>query len=381
VKKIFYISIGFLVLVLIFLGAYNFAFKHNVNDPVAVPEQKQAVQEAEQAVVPQIDRFENPINEDIRGVVTGSDNKMYYYSLDDRSLKRATVDGKDKEVLLSDLPGVPEQVLWSPQRGRALLQLKLSDGRILWHYADLSTRTLVPLKGEMTRIVWNNLGDKILYQYIDTATGTKSLNIANPDGSEWKKLTDLGMQESFIAPVPQSAEVSFWGRPNALEVTAIETVNLTGDGRKTLLSGKFGADYLWSPDGSRVLVSTSGEKGGHGLTLGVMNANGGQFRDLSIPTLVSKVVWSSDGRTIYYALPGSLPDTAVLPNDYFSQSLPAKDTFWKMDIDTENSKKERLVELKDVNQAFDSTGLFLSPDEKVLFFTDRQKNRLYRIDF
>jgi Tol biopolymer transport system component len=379
-KKVFYISLGFLVLVLIFLGAYNFAFKHNVNNPVAEPEQKQALEEAaKEESVPVVERFESPINEDVSGAVTGPDGKLYYYSLDDKALKRSTLEGKDKEVLLSDLPGTPIQILWSPKRGRVLLQLKLSDGRTLWHSTDLATKTLVPLRAEMSRLVWNNLGDKILYQYTDPTTGVRSLNMADPDGSAWKKLTDLGTKDSFIAVVPQSASVSFWGKPNALETASFETVGLTsGEGRKTLLSGKFGSDYLWSPAGNRALVSASNEKGGHALTLGVINANGGQLQDLFIPTLVSKIVWSQDGRTIYYALPGSLPETAVLPNDYFAQSLPAKDSFWKMDI--ESGKRTRLVELKDVTKSFDSEGLFLSQDEGVLFFTDRQTHRLYRID-
>lgn len=378
-KKIFYISLAFLVLTLIFLGAYNFAFKNNVNDPVAVPEQKQAAEAAvKEESVPKVERFENPVNEDIAGAVAGPDGKLYYYSFDDRAFKRSTLEGKDKETLLSDLPGVPAQIAWSPKRGRVLVQLKLSDGRMLWHYADLSTKTLVPLRAEMSRLAWNNLGDRIFYQFTDPS-GARSLNVSDPDGAAWKKLADLGGKDSFMAVVPQSTMVSFWGKPNALEAAAFETVSMTnGEGRKTLLSGRFGGDYLWSPDGNRVLVSASNEKGGHALTLGVMNANGGQFQDLSIPTMVSKVVWSEDNRTIYYALPGSLPETAVLPNDYFSQSLPSKDSFWRMDV--ESGKRTRLVELSDVTKSFDSTGLFLAPGEETLFFTDRQTKRLYRID-
>lgn len=40
-KKIFYFSFGFFVLVLIFWGAYNFAFKNNVNSPIADPSKKE----------------------------------------------------------------------------------------------------------------------------------------------------------------------------------------------------------------------------------------------------------------------------------------------------------------------------------------------------
>ena len=109
-----------------------------------------------------------------------------------------------------------------------------------------------------------------------------------------------------------------------------------------------------------------------------MNGNGGEFQSLSLPTFVSKAAWSKDSRTIYYALPGGLPDSATLPNDYFDKPLITKDTFWKMDVGT--GKKTRLTDLKDVAQSFDSSDLFMSPKEDILFFTDRTTHRLYRID-
>ncbi len=376
-KRIFYTSLGLLVLVLIFLGAYNVAFRHNVNSPVAAPEEKQAAEMIIEDVIPEVGRFENPVNEDVIGAVSGPDDKLYYYSLDDHSIKRATFDGKDKEVLMSDMPGTPDQVIWSPKRARALLHIRQLDGAFVWHYADLATRSLVALKPGVARVAWNNLGDKIFYQYVESVTAAKSLNMSNPDGSDWKKLSKLE-KDSFIASVPQSSLVSFWNKPNAFDQTFLETSGISGDARKALFTSNFGADYLWSPDGEHVLVSASSEKGGHSLTLGIMNRNGGQFRDLFLPTLVSKVVWSADNRTIYYALPGSLPETAVLPNDYFGKLLPTKDTFWKMDIET--GRKTRLVDLADVTASFDSADLFLGRDERELFFTDRQTHRLYRVD-
>ena len=376
-KKIFYFSIGLLILVLIFLAAYNFAFKNNVNDPVADPKEKNAVQEMKAAATPgMVGSIQNPINEALLGAAVSDDGTLYYYSLDEKTLKKASMEGKDKSVLLSDLPGQPVRVIWSPKKDRTLLLLKQSNGQNLWHYADLTTKTLVPLKPEMARLAWNNLGDKIFYQY--TATNNeRTLNIANPDGSAWKKLASLS-QDSFISPVPQSTAVSFWNRPSALEKTSFETIGLSGESRRVLLSEKFGADYLWSPNGEKVLVGVSNEKGGQNILLNMMNGNGGEFQSLSLPTFVSKAAWSKDSRTIYYALPGGLPDSATLPNDYFDKPLITKDTFWKMDVGT--GKKTRLTDLKDVAQSFDSSDLFMSPKEDILFFTDRVTHRLYRID-
>lgn len=377
-KKVFYFSLGFLFLALIFLVAYNFVFKHNVNSPTVDQGKKITKIEAPADIPPIATNIVASVNEDIMGAVVSPDGFLYYYSLDERALKKASLEGKDKSVLLSDLPGTPVRILWSPKRDRVLLYLKQTNGQDLWHFADLVTKTLVPLKGEISRIAWNNLGDKIFYQYTDPQTGKRTLNIANPDATDWKKLTDL-QYDTFIAPVPQSSNVSFWNRSNAFEKTYFESVSSMGENRHMLLSEKFGADYLWSPSGERALVSTSVEKGGKDMLLNIMNGSGGEFQSIAIPTLVSKITWSKDSKTIYYALPGSLPENVVLPNDYFDKPIYTKDTFWKMD--TLTGKKSRLSDLKEVTQNFDSSDLFLSPNEDSLFFTDRSTKRLYRIEF
>ena len=307
----------------------------------------------------------------------GGDEKVYYYSFDDKALKKATLEGKDKSVLLSNLPGEPSRIVWSPKRDKALLSIKL-DGRNIWHTADLQTKSLVALKPEVTRVAWTNLGDKIFYLYTDPKNSERSLNIANPDGSSWKELAKLGARDAYLSAVPQSSSVSFWSRPNALEKTVLESVSSDGTGRKTLFGDGYGSDYLWSPDGEKIVMSGSSEKGGNTLSVSLLNKNGGEARSLALPTLVSKIVWSRDSAFLYYALPGGLPENATLPNDYFEKSLATKDTFWKMDIET--GKKTRLLEPKDVAQSFDSTDLFLSSEEDALFFTDRQSGRLHRID-
>jgi len=377
-KKVFYFSLGFLFLVLIFLVAYNFVFKNNVNDPAVNSNEKKITKEEKIIETTPVSVSILPsLSESLSDASVSSDGFLYYYSLDDQSLKRATLEGKEKAVLLSNLPGTPNRIIWSLKKDKVLLSLKQSTGENIWHLVDLVTKTLTPLKAEISRIAWNNLGDKIFYQYTDFVTGKRTLNVARPDGTEWKKLADLSW-DTFIAPIPQGANISFWSRPNAFEKTSFESISITGEGRKTLLSERFGVDYLWSPNGEKVLVSTSSEKGGKEILLSVMNANGGQLQSLAIPTFISKVTWSKDNKTIYFALPGSIPENSVLPNDYFDKPIHTKDTFWKMDITT--GKKSRLAELKEVVQNFDSSNLFLSPDEDVLFFTDRTTKRLYRIE-
>jgi Tol biopolymer transport system component len=152
---------------------------------------------------------------------------------------------------------------------------------------------------------------------------------------------------------------------------------MSGGETKLILSGKYGADYLWSPDGSQVLVSATTDSKNNKMTLGIVNSNG-EYRSLNIPTFVSKCVWSKDGKTIFYALPGEIPDSAILPNDYQDKKFFTDDTFWKMD--TATGKSERTINVSDIQGNHDSEDLFLSSDENMLFFINRIDGKLCRID-
>ncbi|MFZ1654451.1 MAG: hypothetical protein WBO92_04450 [Candidatus Moraniibacteriota bacterium] len=377
-KKLFIISGSFFLLVLVFLVVYNFAFKHNTSDPVADPVKKEAVEkkrEAEAETVTRSVAFQQIIPESVLQPVAG-ENSLFYYSARDQALKEASLDGKDPAVRLGQLPGAPTRIVWSPNRTKAMLLIKGSDGD-LWYYADLRNQITTPLKREMSRLTWTSLGDRIYYQFTDPVSGLRSLNISQPDGSNWKKLTDLGTEDHFLSAIPQSSVVAVWPKTDGNRESALEVININGENRHTILAGRFGADFLWSPDGQRILVQSVTERGGHTLALGLVDASGSGYRNLLSPTLVSKVAWSKDHETFYYALPGAFPAEAVLPNDYFAKPLYSTDTFWKMNIRT--GKKERLVPLDEMTEAFDATDLFLAPTETDLYFTDRVSGKLYRI--
>lgn len=376
-RKIFFISLGLFALALIFLGAYNFAFRKNINDPSVGTERTAGEDEGIEGgqSVPLSTSVANPVNEKVLGSAVGPDGNLYYYSADEGALKRASFEGKDKAVLLSDLPGPASRVLWAPKRDRALLQLQLPEGG-RWHLADIRTKSLVELKPGIVNASWNHLGDKIFYIY-KSGDGAQSLNIADPDGANWKEIGRLGSGTFFLAPIPQSNAVSLWNRPNASERTRFETINSDG-GRRNLFTAQFGSDYLWDPTGKRVAISSSSGENGSGLNVSVMNADGSELRSLALPTLASKLAWSRDGGTLYYALPTALPEGSVLPNDYFAKSLSSQDTFWKLDIST--NQKTRLLSPEAIGTGFDSIDLTLSAKEDALFFTDRISGKLYRID-
>lgn len=377
-KKVFWISLSFFLFTLLFLGVYQFAFKHNASDPVADPKKKAelAAKQNTEPVTTQSLAFETFLNEPILFPGLARDG-MYYYSVRDKSLKRSNYPGDETTVVFHPLSGTLKRLLWSPVFIGALALIDRGQGG-LWYFLDLRNQSEVPLKPEMSRLAWNTLGDAIYYQFTDPKTGMRSLNQSRFDGTEWKKLTDLGTEDHFIATVPQSSQVSFWNRPSGLVESKFESMSVIGENRKMILSGKYGGDYLWSPDGRMALVGSVEARGIAKPAIGIISDAGQGYKDLNIPTLINKVVWGQDGHTLYFAQPGAFPKDAILPDDYYGKPLLTKDTFWKMNLKT--GKRERLVPLDEMDKAYDASEVFLAPDESYLFFIDRISGRLYRIN-
>jgi len=377
-KTFFYISLSLFILTLIFFGVYHFAYRNNPLDPkVGVPsDTAKSDTDFSNKPLPSdpVSKIEAVINEKNIGAVALGEQELAYFSTEGRSLKKLPLESHESTTLIDNLPGTPVEATWSNSRNQALVLLE--NNGLRWHLLTLGNKSVLPLKENLKYPSFSHLGDKIFYQYT-TESGTASINISNPDGSDWKELIALPLKNVFTAPIPKSSDVSFWNRPNGLEKSFFQATSFSGSNTRTLLLDRFGGDYLWSPDGEKVLVSSTEEKGTSKITLATINKNGGEFTSLVIPTIVSKTAWSLDSKTLYYALPGSLPDNIVLPNDYFSKKLFTADTFWSLNFET--GKRERLIEGNDIGIEFDSSSLFLSPKGDALYFLNRRDGKTYQI--
>lgn len=378
IKKIFWLSLGFFVLTLVFLGVYTFAFKNNVNDPVADPEKyaaHQAEQEKLQAFPTTSLAFELVFPDTVLFPRTEKD-QLFYYSLRDQSFKSFAFDTRETKTILQNVPGTVKRVLWAPNLIGVLAYIEDNQG-LLWRFIDFRDQTVTLLRPEMSRLSWNTLGDGIYYLYTDPATGAQSINTASFNGTNWKKLTDVERGDYFVSNIPQSSQAAFWTKPDGFTQSRLESISLTGEGRTELFSGRYGADYSWSPNGRLILVSSGETQASHQPSLGLLSEAGGDYQDLKVPTLINKVTWSKDNQTLYYAQPNTFPSGTVLPNDYYAKPITTIDTFWKMDIKT--GKRKRLIPLNEMKETFDATDLFLSHDETKLYFLDRSSHKLYRI--
>jgi hypothetical protein len=370
IKKIFIVSTIILLVLLVFFGIYSIAFKSQDTQQVVTKDQKigDGLDIANIVGGKMVNITSDPVVAATLG--PNGDTIRYVDGLDGR-VWTMTLRGSNKEVLMSETSGVPTGVTWS-QRGDGAI-VKYSNGEIfVYNYA---TKTKNKLRSGMDDVEWASTDGKILYKYYDEKTKERSLNIANSDGTNWKKIADLPFRYTEFMQIPSSILVAFWPMQDAQvasEIFTTSTINATEP--KKIFSGGYGGEYVFSPNGKKVLVSSV--KNG-GITLGVMDSDGKNYTDLMVPTIVDKAVWSKDNKTVYYAQPTDVPDSAVLPNDYIDKKFTTHDTFYKMDV--ESGKKERIIELNEIKEKADATKIFLSPSEDALFFINRENQLLYKI--
>jgi hypothetical protein len=375
-KKIFFVSLTLFSISLLFFGIYYLAFK---KPPEAVVEEKKAPEIITPKVPPKISTA--PIaaisDEAVLAPTLSKDaSAIKYYAKNSGRVYQIDFDGNGKRTFSDkELIGLSD-VLWSPDKNKVITKFT-SAGKIKFYYYDYVELKSIPLKDNVDEIAWQNSGNRIFYKYYEATTKKRTLNISDPDGTNWIKLADIDFRNISIAQIPQSSLVSFWNKPDAFFETIFKSVPLVSGEEKTLLKSVFGADYLWNNNGGFALVSHSNVKGGTKIQLSIINSNGGELRNLDLPTLVSKCVWLKDNKNAYCAMPGKIPPSAIMPNDYDQGSFHTADTFWK--INTTTGEKNRIIELDKITAEYDAINLFLNNDESVLFFTNRIDGKLYRI--
>lgn len=375
-KKIFIISLSLFCVSLLLFGIYNLSFKKpaeitpptEIKAPEPIPKTPPKI-----STVPITAISDEPA---LSPTLSSDGNAIKYYAKNSGRVYQIDFDGNDKRTFSDkELIGL-NSVLWSPDKSKVITKF-ISAGETKFYYYDYNELKSTPLKNNVDEIAWQNTGNRIFYKYYDSKTKKRSLNISDPDGTNWTKLADIAFRDISIAQIPQSGVVSFWNKPDAFFETIFKFVPLIGGEEKEIMKGIFGADYLWNNNGSNALISHTDVKGGTKIQLSIINSNGGEFKNLNIPTLISKCVWLKDNKTALCALPGEIPASAIMPNDYNQEKFHTADTFWK--VNTVTGEKTRVIELDKIDAKYDAANLFLNTDESTLFFVNKADGKLYRI--
>jgi hypothetical protein len=387
-KKIFAISTLFLVLVVGAIFVYNFAFKKAA--PASETTTEKTSSEGtipSQTTEKQTAKSENSGNfsvsavsdEPVFGATLSPDGaSLYYFLSGNGQLNQVGFDGKLSKVISTERFSNIKKIIWNKPENGAIIKTEISPGKNKFLYFDIANKKVSVLKENIDSVAWSRSGDKIIYKYYDPKTKKRGISTSDPDGKNWRDVTDFNFQSVEVSPLPgASSDISFFPSPNAFTSTSVNLISFSGENKREILKDKFGADILWSPNGSQAAVSFTDQKGGHKADLAVMNSQGGQFQSFGFSTFATKCSWSSDSKYLFCALPGNISDSDVLPNDWQEGKISTIDTFWKIEVST--GKKERLVDPEKIGAAYDALNPFLSKDEKTLFFINKADGKLYKL--
>lgn len=383
-KKVFAFSLSALVFVSIFFVAYNISFRSPVEkDSVAVIEDEDF-------------KIKNK-NEESEKIFSIGDEKMFFSQIDQKNEKLIYFSEKGELFSISFLGTLKKnsnrsaittikEFDWSPERDKAIVLLEDESKKNKYVLYEYENGEIKEYEQTMDYVVWAGSDSRIVYKKYNQTDGTRSLMIAQADGKNERKIADIPWKMISIASVKNKNSIFFWNLPMANEKTQLKkasVIGISGSGvNEAEIIGKeterYGADYLWSNNGNRILISSVSDANGSGMRLGISNEYGEKYKDLNTPTLVSKCVWSKDDSFIFCAVPTAIESGVVMPNDYRTGKIYTKDAFWK--INTQTGERSRLVELNEMKEDYDADKLFLSPAEDALFFTNRMNNRLYRIN-
>ena len=375
-KKIFITAVILLLITMFLFGIYNV-----FNKKSEITQKQNLVEEKPKEEVKNLKQENGKISlvSDVPvlgPLINRNSGKLRYYSREDGTVWESDLQGDNKVKVenfkLSGLKGVS----WSSNERDSISEFSGEGGHYFYVFNHISG-TGTRLRQGVDYAVWDDTGSKIVYKFFDASTKKRSIAISKVDGADSLTLAEIPYFKVSLQQIPHTSIVSYWNYPSANEEGILSTVSILGGESKNLFSGRFGSDYLWSPDGNSAVVSSLDQKGGKNISLGIFKMRDTSYEDIGIPTLAQKAIWSRDNKTLYYALPLFPGDASVLPDDYQSGKITTTDTFWKVDIYT--GRKERIIDPNQITEKYDASLLMLSPSEDAVFFVNRVDGKLYRI--
>jgi hypothetical protein len=129
--------------------------------------------------------------------------------------------------------------------------------------------------------------------------------------------------------------------------------------------------------GNKILYSETNSEG-KDLKLKIADLEKKTVSELNLVTLPEKCVWSQDNRTLFCAVPKTIPEAAILPDDYYKKKITFNDDFWRINLDTQEMTK--IFEAKGLEKtSYNAKELLLPPLENYLLFINQKDGLLYSL--
>jgi len=299
--------------------------------------------------------------------------KIKYYLAKNGNVFELNPDGSEAKIISSSVLLDLNKVIWSPNGNQVISIFVHPDDNVEKYFYDYQSGQSVKLNPNIQWIAWSPNGDKIAYHYYNPETEINNISISNPDGSHWQNILNIRLKD-LIIEWPHPDYISLRTKASGLAEGFIYLLNIKTKALQKVLGGLNGLTGLWSPQGDKILFAYTNEHGKE-LQLAVANKEGKIIKKLPLKTLPEKCVWSRNNRVIYCAVPQTIPENALLPDDFYKGLLDTSDNFWKINLETGEKEFINLYG----NQQFNATDLILSSLENYLIFINQKDGYLYSL--
>ncbi|MBD3282523.1 MAG: hypothetical protein GF387_02865 [Candidatus Portnoybacteria bacterium] len=384
VKKILIIVIAILVLALAAFLIYNLLIKpESSKEPEGtsgLPESEKGTTQPNQEdeFTPQPEQRVKTISSEpvASATLTQDQDQIIYYSQTSGNVWTANFDGSDltkfSEASLENLL----DVLWSPDKTKVITIFQDNLGKIQKYFYSYETKKALPLSEYMKEIAWSPSSDRIAYHYYNSLNDINTINLSNPDGSNYSTILNTRMKDIDVK-WPKGSEVYIYEKPSGLAQSSLYALNTYTRGFTKILSDIYGFSPKWSKDGTRILYSKTDSRG-EDIEIYTTSSIGSNPESAGISTLAEKCIWSQDPRMIYCAIPENIDKAKTLPDDFYKGTFQSIDKFWKINVET--GEKTQILADYEILEVYDATNLFLSPEEDFLFFINKTNGLLYSIE-
>lgn len=316
----------------------------------------------------------HPLSTDAaKGAILSPDGKnSIYYNKADGKFYQIDIYGNRR--LLSDQTfNNVDKINWSPNKDRAILEYP--DGFKIMY--DFQKQKQYSLPKNWEDFSWNPGGQQIAFKSTSEYPENSWLAIANPDGTGATPIEHMGDNADKVtvswSPNNQVVAFSATGQPRGEWEQEMLLIGQNGENFKSLVIDGRGFESQWNPGGSSIAYSVYSANSGYRPTLYLVNASGdsiGTSRiNTGLNTWADKCTFNSGGASLYCAVPRDLPEGSGMIRDLASRS---SDDFYR--IDTVTGQVSFLAE--GAMGGYNVERTYLSADESLLYFVDRNTGRL-----
>ncbi len=265
-----------------------------------------------------------------------------------------------------------EQVTWSPRKNSAVLEYP--DGSNIIYNFDQDQQITIPAHWQ--GFSFSPSGDMIAAKSMGKDTNNRYLMTANSDGSRAKIIDEIGQNADLVdvSWSPNNQVIATYREGTGLDQQEIYLIGQNQENFKSMMIEGRGFEYIWSPDGKKILYSVYSTDTNLKPLLWVVNASGNDVgsgrKSLDIETWAEKCVFF-DSTTAYCAVPEELPDGAGLMRELAEST---KDDIYYLDLAT---GMKRLLAVPD--GSYTIKNLMISENARYLYFND-SNGKIYKIN-